>query len=290
MEFARGDIIRNPMKPEWGIGKVLDAPAGHTLRVFFVTAGEKTLALDVVKPERVDGAAVHPALAAAATDGARNVQHFRNIPAAIEGFLARYPRGFHGERYAAGERCGRLRSHVLAADLFSRDACAGLIATGRFQSFQDRAHKLLVSTNLLYADEKAALLDGLASDLSREAFAKALHGLLWGDGSTAERFVAYAHVLDHIGAARWTIATCLPFLVQPVEMIFVRPEVVKKAALACRASIAYRTALCWATYASLLKFARQLRGALAPLKPRDMIDVYAFMEHLAEQGAMDDGN
>ncbi|MGF6634823.1 DUF3553 domain-containing protein [Paraburkholderia sp. MM6662-R1] len=58
MQYKKGDRVQHPKKPEWGIGQVLSDSVAGTVRVFFANAGEKTISLDFVLPEKLsrDGA------------------------------------------------------------------------------------------------------------------------------------------------------------------------------------------------------------------------------------------
>ncbi len=62
MLYAKGDRVRHPGKPEWGLGEVLEASSSSMVRVFFVGAGEKRLSLAHVTLRPALGAkAKHPA-------------------------------------------------------------------------------------------------------------------------------------------------------------------------------------------------------------------------------------
>ena len=122
-----------------------------------------------------------------------------------------------------------------------------------------------------------ALKDGLASPQHEEAFASALFALLYGEDDLESRFVKYARVLENIGAAKWTTATYFLFIVGPDQYIFLKPMITQNAAKICATEINYRPELNWHTYASVLRFANDLKSELDNLKPRDMIDVQSFM-------------
>ncbi|WP_053842389.1 DUF3553 domain-containing protein [Paracidovorax avenae] len=63
MEYKKGDRVRHPKKPDWGIGQVLTDSTDGTVRIFFTHAGEKTMSLDFVQPEKLSGdAALSPIL------------------------------------------------------------------------------------------------------------------------------------------------------------------------------------------------------------------------------------
>lgn len=42
MQYKKGDRVRHPKKPDWGIGQVLADSTGGTVQIFFTHAGEKT--------------------------------------------------------------------------------------------------------------------------------------------------------------------------------------------------------------------------------------------------------
>ncbi len=63
MEYKKGDRVRHPKKPDWGIGQVLTDSTDGTVRIFFTHAGEKTMSLDFVQPEKLScDAALSPIL------------------------------------------------------------------------------------------------------------------------------------------------------------------------------------------------------------------------------------
>ena len=63
MHYKKGDRVRHPKKPDWGIGQVQADSIDGTVRIFFANAGEKTISLDFVQPEKVSGdAASSPVL------------------------------------------------------------------------------------------------------------------------------------------------------------------------------------------------------------------------------------
>lgn len=55
MQYKKGDRVNHPKKPDWGIGQVLVDSNGGTVRIFFTRAGEKTISLDFVQPEKLSG-------------------------------------------------------------------------------------------------------------------------------------------------------------------------------------------------------------------------------------------
>ena len=89
--------------------------------------------------------------------------------------------------------------------------------------------------------------------------------------------MAFAKVLEDLGADKWTTASYFLFILIPEKYMFVNPMVTKNAAEISAIVLNYRPQLNWLTYKSVLEFSEYLRSALAELKPRDMIDVQSFM-------------
>lgn len=55
MQYRKGDRVKHPKKSEWGIGQVLADSSSGTVRIFFANAGEKSISLDFVQPEKLSG-------------------------------------------------------------------------------------------------------------------------------------------------------------------------------------------------------------------------------------------
>ena len=45
MQYKKGTRVKHPSAPDWGVGEVLEDSPGDAVRVFFIGAGEKKLAL-----------------------------------------------------------------------------------------------------------------------------------------------------------------------------------------------------------------------------------------------------
>ena len=103
MSFRKGDRVRHPTKPEWGLGQVLEDSLGNEVRVFFAGAGEKRLSTHHVQLERVTGQAAHSALLdnLKIKKGSEPVR-FKSLAESIQFFLKEFPGGFAGERRGHG--------------------------------------------------------------------------------------------------------------------------------------------------------------------------------------------
>lgn len=277
MSYIKGQRVRHPTQPNWGIGEVLEDSTGDVVRVFFVGAGEKSISGKYASLIPLDPSeAAHPVL-----DNLQLVQtpglKYRSIAESIQFFLESYPEGFHGERYLKEERAYKLSACALARDLLGTHVADDLRESAACDDVCARALRVINATNLVFPNEKMALRDGLKPDAARKAFADGLLELLHGAGPLGPRFEAFADVLRRIGADKWTIATYFPFLVFPDRFVFVKPTVTQNAAAVCAFDISYSSRINYATYERIQQFAEYLRGELASLKPRDMIDVQSFM-------------
>jgi hypothetical protein len=278
MSLKEGDRVRHPTKTEWGLGKVLEDSNGEKVRVFFVEAGEKTIALKYVTLDYIPKEeAAHTVLDNLRVPAQSGRMRYQSLPESIQRFLGRYPEGFYSDRFAAEERDYKVRAHQLAQDLLSKDELARLLSANDFVEVSRRALRVSNATNLIFPNEKMALKDGLESPSNQQAFATALFDLLYGDNDLKPRFERYADILEGIGAAKWTIATYFLFIVYPEEYVFLKPTVTQNAAAISGFEIHYRADLNWSTYASVLAFAKYLKMELMELSPRDMIDVQSFM-------------
>jgi uncharacterized protein DUF3553 len=278
MSLKEGDRVRHPTKTEWGLGKVLEDSNGEKVRVFFVEAGEKTIALKYVTLDYIPKEeAAHTVLDNLRVPAQSGRMRYQSLPESIQRFLGRYPEGFYSDRFAAEERDYKVRAHQLAQDLLSKDELARLLSANDFVEVSRRALRVSNATNLIFPNEKMALKDGLESPSNQQAFATALFDLLYGDNDLKPKFERYADILEGIGAAKWTIATYFLFIVYPEEYVFLKPTVTQNAAAISGFEIHYRADLNWSTYASVLAFAKYLKMELMELSPRDMIDVQSFM-------------
>jgi hypothetical protein len=279
--YKKGERVRHPTKPSWGIGQVLEDSTTDSVRVFFVGAGEKLLALAFVQPITVSGTAAASTL----LDNLRirtdaEAIKFKSLPDSIQYFLTEFPGGFRGERLEREERRYKVQAHQLADAQLGARALQALIEAHNDAEVCARALRVINATNLIFPNEKMQLKDGLKSAQNQKKFAAALVALLHDANDKYEmRFSQFANVLEEIDAAKWTTATYFPYFVFPKEHMFLKPTVTQEAAELCGFEISYRAELNWTTYERVLAFSKWLFGELATegLEPRDMIDVQSFI-------------
>ncbi len=278
MAFEKGQRVRHPARPDWGIGQVLDDAVDGSVRVFFVGAGEKAISLSHVALVRAHGAdAAHPLLDNLPALGASPGNDYRSLPASIATFLRRYPGGFYGAKFMDEERSYKVTAHERCTELLSKPRLRRLLAARAYDDATRDALRVVNATNLIFPNEKMSLRDGLTSTQRQQQFSDALYLLLHDDGSLESRFVNFARVLGDIQAKKWTIATYYQFLYDPQNYMFLKPVATQNAARLCAFEIHYKADLNWRTYDRVQAFARYLRDEIRELKPRDMIDVQSFM-------------
>lgn len=278
MEYKKGDRVKHPTEEGWGVGEVLENSDGAKVRVFFVGAGEKNLALRLVQPIKVEGNEANSAvLDNLKIRKSSSRINYQSLDQSIQYFLEEFPEGFEGEKFKEHERDYKDKAYALASDLLGQEAYSGLLESEEYYEIVKRAIKIANATNLIFRNEKMSLNDGLQSSESQKSFSKALYSLLHSQEELENRFVAFCKVLEDIGAAKWTTATYFLFIVHPDSHMFVKPTITQHSADLCGYEINYNSQLNWLTYKSVLDFSKYLRSAISELKPRDMIDVQSFM-------------
>ena len=197
-------------------------------------------------------------------------------------FLRYFKRGFHDPQFEAWERGYKWNAHVAWEAALSRDRFASLVAEKKWETIAREAIRIESRTNLLFSFEKMALRDGVRSRKGAEAFGRGLYALLHGEGAIEERFDAWCRVLAGLPRRQtrvltWPVATVFGFLALPSLHFYLKPTVTRKAALEYGADFDYESRPSGVAYRRVLDFATQVRGDLADLEPRDMIDIQSFL-------------
>ena len=277
MTYKKGERVKHPGLPEWGLGKVLEDSRDDKVRIFFTGEGRKILSLKHVEPVRISGAeASHPVLDHLwIKEGGES--KFQSLQTSKERFLKDYPDGFYDPGYLNGERKVKVAAHELALSLIGPEQLKTLLDQKDYEGICQRALKVVNATNLIFPNEKLALRNGLKNSKNMELFSENLYQLLYGEGAVAERFISFARALEGIKVAKWTTLSYFLFIVFPEKYILLKPIVTQLAAEISAFEINYRPDLNWKTYRSVLDFSEYFRSELKDLKPRDMIDIQSFM-------------
>lgn len=199
-------------------------------------------------------------------------------------FLRFFPGGFRDETYLDWERDYKWDTHQRWERSLGRAAFRGLLDEGRHDEAAARAIRIEQQSrhSMIFSFEKMALRDAVRSPAGARAFTEGLFDLLHGGGSVAARFDRWVEVVAGLPRRQtrvltWPVVTVFGFIARPERHMFVKPTVVRAAAAAYGCELPYRARPSWEIYGRILEFAERLRGDLADLGPRDMIDLQSFM-------------
>ena len=213
---------------------------------------------------------------------ARKSEDFVDFPSAIRLFRRAYPEGFEDPFFYDDERKYKIDAHKTARDLLGKDQLSNLMAADDCVSVSAAARKVFI--NLVFPNEAIAFSEFLKRDGSACAeFAHHLFALLHGDAFD-EAFDRIAVLLKPFGAAKWPILTYWPFILWPDKHMFLKPEVAQECAWRLGEDFGYESYPRSEVYRRYLNFVTTLRKGIAPLKPRDNIDVQTFMYAIGKRG------
>ncbi|HUO23052.1 MAG TPA: hypothetical protein VMU59_11105 [Caulobacteraceae bacterium] len=192
-------------------------------------------------------------------------------------FLKYFPGGFSSDAYlgtsdgkGAGERAYKMRAKALLDELAPLEAAA--TGTG----YGAAVRRVFQATNMLSPFEKPRIGDVLKGP-NADAFVRGAARFALGDVEAGLAEMEKAAKAD--GAAKWIVATYLPFLWRPDVHVFLKPEVTKDYAerVGHRYGDVYEPALRPEIYESLRDLYAKTGAAIADLSPRDNIDLQSFI-------------
>jgi hypothetical protein len=209
---------------------------------------------------------------------ARGAKHCRRK------FLETFPGGFRDATYRDWERDNKWEAHERWEAALDRRQFRALLRGRAFTEIAARAVRVEQRTrhSMLFSFEKMALRDAIRPDGGARLFAEGLFDFLHGGGALERRFERWVATVDALPRRQtrvltWPMVTVWGFLAQPETHIFLKPIVTRRAAGAYGFPLRYKSRPGWEGYESLLQLAAQVKGDLADLRPRDMIDVQSFL-------------
>ena len=300
--YQVGMLVTHPGCSEWGLGKVLEVK-GNKVKIHFKDDHEKdfrTISSDLV-PLEIATDQSDPTL--------DNLPPFSGdhfdvkakrvtIDDGIQRFKQIFPRGFHDPDYLGtgktgaqefGERRYKIKAHEHYLETLGQGRGPDLLAKGDIDELIRRACSVVSrNLNLLVSFENMALRDGLKAD--PEAAARFFdHLFVFVAGAEEACFAPLADSLLQLpvaeGKARvatWPVLTILPFLADPHQFMFLKPEPTKECVERLRFDIQYSSELRWITYRKLMEMSDLLLERLRPLGAQDYIDVQSFIWVIAE--------
>jgi len=197
-------------------------------------------------------------------------------------FLRFFRGGFADEKYFEWERGYKLAAHEQWQEALNRPTYRKLLKSRQYQEIAAIAARIESRTNLLFSFEKMAFRDAVKQPAGAEIFAIGLYDLLYGRGSLVSRFTNWCQQVGKLPRRQTRVlthpvVTVFPFIANPDEHIFLKPNVTKVAAVAYGYDFHYNSRPSWEVYSQLLGFASTIRKDLIDLQPKDMIDIQSFM-------------
>jgi hypothetical protein len=193
-------------------------------------------------------------------------------------FLRFFPDGFKDPKYFEWERDYKSKAHGGWAEKLGRESFRDLLVRGRYLEVAETAIGIESRTNLLFSFEKMAIRDAVKSISGACGFSVGLYEFLYGKVG----FDAWCANLGGLPRKKtrvlsWPIATVFPFLANPQDHIFLKPNVTRTAARMYEFPFEYRSQPSAQVYENLLRFANVVRDDLQDLEPQDMIDIQSFI-------------
>ncbi len=197
-------------------------------------------------------------------------------------FTRFFPRGFKDPKYLDWERGYKLRAHEEWQDSLNRRLFNKLLKEGRYVDIASTAIRIESRTNLLFSFEKMALRDAVRSAEGARIFAEELYELLHGRGRMAAKFERWCDAVGRLPRRQTRVlthpvVTVFPFIADPANHIFLKPNVTKEAAKVYGFDFQYGSTPSWNVYSQLLEFAKVIGKDLKSKGPRDMIDIQSFL-------------
>jgi hypothetical protein len=206
------------------------------------------------------------------------------LAAAKRRFREIFPRGFADPTYLAWERDYKWTAHLAWRSALSQATWRRLLDRGDHREICSRIVSFYARSklNMLALYEWMALREALEDSRGARLLAPALYDLVHGPDAFGSRLERFVEVLDRAPQrqtrlAKWPVVTLFPFVAQPTRHLIVKPRVMKRAAEQLGFDLAYRPQPNATTYAAIMRAASLLRDALAPWRPRDLIDVQGFI-------------
>lgn len=203
-------------------------------------------------------------------EAAKSNPRYTGFDGARNRFLHFFPNGFHSEGYAGSER----EYKVAAKTKLDATLPVAKVASG--SGFGEAILAVYRATNLLSPFEKTRMQDVLRGP-NADAFVRAAARFTLGEHKSA--LLDMEQALKPHDNAKWTVVTYLPFLWQPDQHMFLKPEATKDfaARVGHRFALNYDAKLNIAVYEDLLDLAERTKNELADLGPHDRIDIQSFI-------------
>jgi hypothetical protein len=287
-----GALVVNPLKPEWGPGKVLEQ-SGSQVTVYFRDCSERairTIETQIVElePAPISSDPFLDNLPPYSGDQRTKFKKRVTLADGLEKFRHYFPKLFDDPIYLGleghCERGYKWVAHELYQDQLGAGRGCQLLQSGELGEVRERLLRVESHLNLLSPYEKMALRDALNVDDLAAPFYSALFDVIEADAVEREVFERLVQTVENLpveaGKARvatWPVLTQFPFIARPDCHMFLKPEVTRACADRMLFDLNYKAKLNWLTYKQLLVLSDALFEVLSPLGARDYIDVQSFI-------------
>jgi hypothetical protein len=280
-------FVRHPINADWGLG-VIAAQDASNLSILFEGSGYKKVAqtyLGLIHVADADVPSTHPFRKRedwpkVERDGKRAAA-MRELPrrfdALVEQFSTVYPGGLRSPECDAAERDYKVQAGEFARSELAPALLDGLLASGAFSQILQRARRSLSKVNLAFPNELTKFKD-IPTSAEKDVSEQIVRLVKAGD-ETPAALEDLAAVLAPHGAAKWTIVSLLPFLLDPEHWPFVKPTFIERAEKATGIEVEYDPLPNARTYTLVRDLYEHVAAALGErgFAPRDFIDVQNFL-------------
>lgn len=280
-------FVRHSARPDWGLGviagedtpKVIVLFEGTGYRKLTVTFGGLLEVPDEEVPashrlrKREDWPKVE-------RDGNR-AEAVRELPKLfdcfIKEFLDFFPSGLRSKECDDAERTYKVAASEYARQELSLDALNVLLVSSNYTEVVDRARRSLAKVNLVFPNELMAFGD--IPESSHDDVAISVARLVNAGDDMPAAVENFANALAPHGAAKWTIVSLLPFLLDPERWPFVKPTFIERAVIATGIDVEYVSKPNARTYGLICELYKHVANTLGErgFAPRDFIDVQTFL-------------
>ena len=187
---------------------------------------------------------------------------------------------FNYPHFVKEEREYKIKTVEKAKEYLAKEELRRLIESGEYDEVIARLKQIGTDNNLpwnsvpLEGDLRYLYLD----DLDKKDFCGTVFDLLYGRGSSGDRIDRFVAFCDrHDLATFWTFPTYFLFICHPDTEIFIKPRASRTFLnlIGSKCKLGYKPD--GKTYEEFRKTALELKEAMSPLKPRDMVDIQSFL-------------
>ena len=297
LDTSIGTVVDNPLKPDWGPGRIVGTKGKNVWVVFRDHPGReaKLMTPDGLRPAELQHDPILDNLPEPKMEkGCPVLPAERNLfGETVRLFLMRYPDGFVDAGYLGkgkvGERASKWAAHERFREGLGEGELRRLVDADEVKKGVTQVLKVIGTMNLLSRVERLGLAEALKKKDAARPFLSALADVVEAPEAGKATFSV---LLDSVASftvadpappvATWPVATILPFLARPDAHVLLKPTVSQKAAQGLSFDLKYNASPNWKTYERCILLASIYKQKLVELDdpnlaPRDLIDVQAFI-------------